>query len=377
MMLHALPLPNHHRPHLTFDTLAAGSPARRSCCCCTALRNPCTAGARRWRPSPPRAIARLRRASAAIRRARALPERHRELPHRPPDGRRDGDRRGLRLRRGPLPSRRPRLGRQHRLVARGPFPQRLASLTVLSRPHPNAFNRALQMPDGDQAQRSRHHKAFLEPDAADVVLADNSKWLRERLAANGVPAAAIEAHLGVLGNKDAMEAALAWYRARGAIRGPLGMIEVPTLYIWGDADDTVGRVAAEGTKDFVSAPYRFEVLPGAGHFAADQAPSESASCCCSRSGLIPSESVRVRQNSVTGNRTFNNHAASARLRDTDIDDEPRAVVAPDRHRSKFWSCRSSHSRRHRASGGRWYIVVGYRRRSGCSLASVCDRAVEC
>jgi pimeloyl-ACP methyl ester carboxylesterase len=151
-------------------------------------------------------------------------------------------------------------------------PQRFASLTVLSRPHPNAFNRALQMADGEQAQRSRHHKAFLEPDAADVVLADDCKWLRERLAAAGVPAAAIEKHLGVLGNRPAMEAALAWYRARGAIRGPLGVIEVPTLYIWGDADDTVGRIAAEGTGDFVSAPYRFEVLPGVGHFAADQAP---------------------------------------------------------------------------------------------------------
>jgi pimeloyl-ACP methyl ester carboxylesterase len=154
------------------------------------------------------------------------------------------------------------------------FPQRLASLTVLSRPHPNAFNHALQLPDGEQAHRSRHHKAFLEPDAADVVLADDAKWLRERLAAAGVPAASIERHLAVLGNKDAMEAALAWYRARGAIRGPLGMIEVPTLYIWGDADDTVGRIAAEGTKDFVSAAYRFEVLPGVGHFAADQAPEQ-------------------------------------------------------------------------------------------------------
>jgi pimeloyl-ACP methyl ester carboxylesterase len=151
-------------------------------------------------------------------------------------------------------------------------PQRLASLTVLSRPHPNAFNRALQLPDGEQVRRSRHHKAFLEPDAANVVLADNSKWLRERLAAAGVPARALEEHLGVLGNRPAMEAALAWYRARGAIRGPLGMIEVPTLYIWGDADDTVGRIAAEGTKDFVSAPYHFEVLPGVGHFAADQVP---------------------------------------------------------------------------------------------------------
>jgi pimeloyl-ACP methyl ester carboxylesterase len=150
-------------------------------------------------------------------------------------------------------------------------PERVASLTILSRPHPNAFNRALQM-DGDQAQRSRHHKAFLEPDAADVVLADDAKWLRERLAANGVPAPAIADHLAMLGNKPAMEAALAWYRARGAIRGPLGPIRVPTLYIWGDADDTVGRVAAEGTRDFIAAPYRFEILPGVGHFAADQAP---------------------------------------------------------------------------------------------------------
>jgi pimeloyl-ACP methyl ester carboxylesterase len=154
------------------------------------------------------------------------------------------------------------------------FPDRLASLTVTSRPHPNAFNRALAMPDGDQAHRSRHHRAFLDPSAGPRLLADDARVLRERLAASGVPAAAIAEHLAVLGNAPAMEAALAWYRARGAIRSPLGMINVPTLYVWGDADDTVGRAAAEGTGDFVSAPYRFEILPGVGHFVADQAPEQ-------------------------------------------------------------------------------------------------------
>jgi pimeloyl-ACP methyl ester carboxylesterase len=151
-------------------------------------------------------------------------------------------------------------------------PDRLASLTVLSRPHPNAFNRALQMPDGEQARRSGHHKAFLEPGAVPKILADDARWLRERLSNSGVPAAAIERHISVLGNEPAMEAALTWYRARGAIRPPIGVISVPVLYIWGDADDTVGRVAAEGTGEFVSGPYQFEVLPGVGHFAADQAP---------------------------------------------------------------------------------------------------------
>jgi pimeloyl-ACP methyl ester carboxylesterase len=143
------------------------------------------------------------------------------------------------------------------------YPQRVASLTVLSRPHPNAFNRALQMADGEQAQRSRHHRDFLDPDAGSRVLADDARWLRERLARSGVPAEAIAEHLSVLCNPAAMEAALAWYRARGAIRAPLGVIGVPTLYVWGDADDTVGRAAAEGTGEFV---------PGVGHFIADQAP---------------------------------------------------------------------------------------------------------
>jgi len=120
----------------------------------------------------------------------------------------------------------------------------------------------------------RHHRAFLEPDAAAVVLANDAEWLRVRWDAAGVPKAAQEKHLAVLGNPSAMEAALAWYRARGAIRSPLGVIRVPTRYIWGDADDTVGRPAAEWTREYVSAPYEFAALPGGGHFTADQMPEQ-------------------------------------------------------------------------------------------------------
>jgi pimeloyl-ACP methyl ester carboxylesterase len=150
-------------------------------------------------------------------------------------------------------------------------PERLASLTILSRPHPLSFNRALTA-DGDQAQRSGHHTRFLDPAAGPDILADDVKWLRTRLSANGVPPAAIERHLSVIGNPQAMEAALAWYRARGVRHQPVRPTKVPTLYIWGDADDTVGRMAAEGTGEFIAAPYQFETLPGVGHYAADQVP---------------------------------------------------------------------------------------------------------
>jgi pimeloyl-ACP methyl ester carboxylesterase len=153
-------------------------------------------------------------------------------------------------------------------------PERVASLTVLSRPHPNAFNRALAAPDGRQKRRSSHHWWFLEADATTRILADDARWLRERLKANQVPEPAVAEYVEVLGNAATMEAALTWYRARGAIRTPIGIIKVPTLFIWGDADDTVGRMAAEGTREFVASAYRFVELPGVGHFAVSQVPDQ-------------------------------------------------------------------------------------------------------
>ena len=150
-------------------------------------------------------------------------------------------------------------------------PRRLASLTILSRPHPTAFIAALEAPDGEQKHRSRHHRAFLDPATTHLLVEDGARRLRRNLMAAHIPAAAIDDYVSVLGNPAAMEAALAWYRAQVGLRASLGSVAVPTMYIWGDADETVGRMAAEGTASYVSAPFRFEVLPGIGHFSTDQA----------------------------------------------------------------------------------------------------------
>ncbi|MCC7272051.1 MAG: alpha/beta hydrolase [Alphaproteobacteria bacterium] len=154
-------------------------------------------------------------------------------------------------------------------------PERLGSLTMLSRPHPRSFNRAMAE-DPEQPRRSSHHKWLLDPDSVPRLLANDAEWVRSRLVRNGVPAAQIEKHISVIGNEPAMEAAVAWYRARGSRHDPVGPTKVPTLYVWGDADDTVGRMAAEGTGEFIAAPYRFEELPGVGHYAADQMPERVA-----------------------------------------------------------------------------------------------------
>lgn len=48
----------------------------------------------------------------------------------------------------------------------------------------------------------------------------------------------------MLGEPAAIEAALAWYRVAGTLTAvEVGAVTVPTLYVWGDRDATVGPPA--------------------------------------------------------------------------------------------------------------------------------------
>ena len=153
-------------------------------------------------------------------------------------------------------------------------PQRVRSLAVLSRPHPQAFALAMQN-DRRQSGRSSHHKAYQRAEATDELLADDGAQLRAIFKGHGVPDPDAEAYLATLGRRDALDAALNWYRAIGRSNiqwRDVPAVTVPTLYVWGNADQTVGRLAAEGTREWVDADYKFVELPGVGHFVTDEAP---------------------------------------------------------------------------------------------------------
>jgi len=165
-------------------------------------------------------------------------------------------------------------GGQVAWVTAARHPERVRTLTVLSRPHPAAFAAAIAS-DPEQPKRSRHHRAFQKADAADPLLADDAAALRRAFAEQGVPPADTEAYLSTLSDRAALDAAIQWYRAAAGSSGGAGGVSpvpVPTLYVWGNADATVGRPAAEATARFVTGPYRFVELDGIGHFATDQAP---------------------------------------------------------------------------------------------------------
>jgi len=150
-------------------------------------------------------------------------------------------------------------------------PERLLSLSVLSRPHPAAFVRAMKE-DTQQASRSGHHRAFREADAVARMRAAELKPLREALLRQGVPAADVEVYCRQLMEPGAIEGAMNWYRATGLGTADVPPVTVRTLYVWGTEDATVGRRAAALTMEYVTAPYRFVEIDGAGHFSVDQYP---------------------------------------------------------------------------------------------------------
>jgi pimeloyl-ACP methyl ester carboxylesterase len=156
------------------------------------------------------------------------------------------------------------------LIAAG-HPDRVATLTALSRPHPGAFARAMTEDPG-QAKRSQHHTAFRQPDAISRLREDNFKTLRAVLEREGVGNVNLDAHFQTLGEPGGLEAAISWYRANNIASAAIPAVSVPTLYVWGTADASVGRRAAELTEQFVSGPYRFVEVEGGGHFIVDQFP---------------------------------------------------------------------------------------------------------
>lgn len=154
-------------------------------------------------------------------------------------------------------------------------PDRILSLSVLSRPHPAAFVRAMKE-DTAQGERSKHHRAFQNQDTVTRLLENDAARLRKTLGDQGVSPAEIDAYLSVLGQPEALTAAVNWYRASATATDSalaarnVAAVTVPTLYVWGDADATVGRVAATLTAEYVRSVYTFVQIPDVGHFVTDR-----------------------------------------------------------------------------------------------------------
>jgi pimeloyl-ACP methyl ester carboxylesterase len=155
-------------------------------------------------------------------------------------------------------------------------PERVATLTALSVPHPGAMTKALIT--SDQALRSTYIALFQLPLLPErLLLAGGGAPLRRALRSGGLPVELADHYVARMREPGALPAALGWYRALPwSSREPVGPVEVPAQLVWGARDPSVGRTGVEQTEGFCRGPYRLQVLEEHSHWLPELAAERVA-----------------------------------------------------------------------------------------------------
>ncbi len=159
-------------------------------------------------------------------------------------------------------------------AAAAELPDRLATVTTLSVPHPAAFLRALLT--SRQVVASWYMYVFQLPFVPERILLGKhgeARQFKKALQASGQSAEAAERDARAMAEPGALTAALNWYRAipLSDVRATGAKIDVPTLYVWSDGDTALVEKPARNTARYVSGEYRFETLSGS-HWMVDEQP---------------------------------------------------------------------------------------------------------
>ena len=173
------------------------------------------------------------------------------------------------------------MGRIHCLGVRWKMPSRLRTLIPISFLIQRHLLIALADPNGIQAEMSSYVEFFQQAESTSTFLVD-SIAIEEIYESAGLSTEEMEPYLQVLGEPEALDAALNWYRAN-SFSPPLDQanrrsdtpdIETPTMYIWSTEDTALGRQGAELTSSFVSGEYRYEVFEGVNHWVTEIAAKQ-------------------------------------------------------------------------------------------------------
>jgi pimeloyl-ACP methyl ester carboxylesterase len=161
-------------------------------------------------------------------------------------------------------------------------PQLIDRLIVLNLPHPACFARELRKPT--QLMKSWYIFFFQLPWLPEFMLGR-----RRGRATSGIirgsscnparfPDEALEVYRANAARPGGLTAMINWYRAMlrgGGLRrfgaGKIPIIQIPTLFLWGDADSALSFSTTEGTEKYV-ANLTFRIFPGVSHWIQQEAP---------------------------------------------------------------------------------------------------------
>jgi len=151
-------------------------------------------------------------------------------------------------------------------------PDRVASLTSLSSPPPQALLRGLLRPR--QALAAWYIAVIAIPGLVEWVHAQRPDVLVRLLERSGQSRTAAERDIAV--DRSTLTAMLNWYRAMPFGGRDPGLTSAPVLFVWGSADNALLRSTAERTPRWVTGPLTYVELPGASHWLPEQNVDEVA-----------------------------------------------------------------------------------------------------
>ena len=153
-------------------------------------------------------------------------------------------------------------------------PERIISWTGLSIAHPESFSDALAN-DPDQQSRSAYFAFFQTPWLPETIFSFNGFSALNEGIYNTMSELQRTEYLEVFSEPGALTAALNWYRAMNSAPRALQfkslMVSTPTLFIWGNKDEAVGRVAIDAMAQYMQGPYT-NIELDAGHWLMEDQP---------------------------------------------------------------------------------------------------------
>ncbi len=157
------------------------------------------------------------------------------------------------------------------------MPERVATVSPISVPHPAAFIKSFVT--SRQSLASWYMYLFQLPRLPEWLLSRrNGAVVSEVLRRGGQTPAAAQRDGQAMSEPGALTAAINWYRALPLSnpRASTGKVSVPTLYVWSDRDIALLPKAAHDIARYVSGEYRFEILHGVSHWIPDEEPDKLA-----------------------------------------------------------------------------------------------------
>lgn len=161
-------------------------------------------------------------------------------------------------------------------------PQLIGKLVILNLPHPACFARELWRPP--QLLQSWYIFFFQLPWLPEFLLGRGegraTSGVIRRTSRNpaGFTDEDLEVYRANAARPGGLTAMINWYRALfrgGTLRrfrsGNLPIIDIPTLFLWGDADTALNLRTTRGTEKYVS-NLTFRVFPGVSHWIQQEAP---------------------------------------------------------------------------------------------------------